>query len=163
MIAHGRHIVGNLEWYPHLRSNHYLSNIAGLLFVAAYLPENDETDGWLALAANELGKEVFAQFHKDGSNFEASTCYHRLSGEMVTYAVALALRIRPRLERLKTSNALIRVTSPGPGVLPADRMTLAANELISPATFALLSRMADFSQAATRPDGKVVQIGDNDS
>jgi hypothetical protein len=89
LYEHGRHIRGNLEWSYELRSNHYLSNIAGLLFVAAYLPRSRETDGWLSFGVRELIKEVAGQFLPDGANFEASTSYHRLAGELVIYATAL--------------------------------------------------------------------------
>ena len=88
---HGRHIVDNLEWSPSLCANHYLANIAGLIFVAAYLPTSAEADAWLALGIQELVTQVKAQFLGDGGNFEASTSYHRLSAEMVIYSTALLL------------------------------------------------------------------------
>jgi len=91
VYQHGLHIINNLEWSPELRSNHYLANIVGLLFVAAYLPRTPVTDNWLAFAIQELIAEVECQFYPDGANFEASTSYHRLSAEMVTYATALVL------------------------------------------------------------------------
>ena len=47
IVEHGRHIVENLEWDPGLRGNHYLADVVGLLFVAAYLPSSRESDGWL--------------------------------------------------------------------------------------------------------------------
>jgi hypothetical protein len=90
LLDHGRHIMANLEWDAQHRGNHYLANVAGLLFIAAYLPETQETAGWFTFAAAELEREVAFQFHADGTNFEASTCYHRLSTEMALYATALA-------------------------------------------------------------------------
>ncbi|CAN5367647.1 alginate lyase family protein [soil metagenome] len=163
LFAHGRHIVDNLEWFPHLRSNHYLSNIAGLLFVAASLPASAESDAWLALAANELGKETFAQFQPDGSNFEASTSYHRLSAEMVLYSVALAHRVCERLNRIDLARSMERLQHRGPGLLPAERSVPAPHGLTDPATSQLLAKMAEFSAAVTRPDGGATQVGDNDS
>ena len=91
IYEHGRHIFGNLEWEPDLRGNHYLADIVGLLFVAGYLPGDPEVDDWLEFAIAELIAEAERQFWPDGSNFEASTAYHRLSGEMLAYAVALLL------------------------------------------------------------------------
>lgn len=91
VYEHGFHIFHHLEWDPHLRSNHYLANIAGLLFAAAYLPETVETKRWLEFSIEELKKEVLLQFHPDGSNFEGSTSYHRLSTEMVLFATSLAM------------------------------------------------------------------------
>ena len=79
VYQHGQHIINNLEWHAELRNNHYLGDIVGLLFVAAYLPCSSETDAWLAFAVQELVVEVKEQFYEDGENFEASTSYHRLS------------------------------------------------------------------------------------
>ena len=88
---HGLHIIQNLEWNPTLRSNHYLADIAGLLFVSAYLPRSSKTDTWLAFSIQEIIHAMEEQFHPDGSNFEGSTSYHRLSAEMMFYATALIL------------------------------------------------------------------------
>src|SRR5262249_31551635 len=35
LIDHGRHVVNHLEVYPEGRGNHYLGDIAGLVFIAA--------------------------------------------------------------------------------------------------------------------------------
>lgn len=160
--AHGGHIVTHLEWFPHLRSNHYLANVAGLLFVAAYLPGSPESDAWLALAANELGKEMFQQFQADGSNFEASTSYHRLSAELILFPLALSHRVAARLATLDLS-ILQRLDGSGPGLLPAQRCVPAPRALHSREALHHLARMAGFSRAITRPDGQIVQVGDNDS
>jgi hypothetical protein len=130
VYEHGHHIYNHLEWDPHLRSNHYLANIAGLLFVGAYLPSDPEIDSWLQFSAKELQSEVMLQFNADGSNFEASTSYHRLSTEMVVYATALALE-----KKIDFSKEYL------------DRV----------------QKMGDFIRDITKPDGQIMQIGDNDS
>lgn len=163
IIAHGRHIVDNLEWFPHLRSNHYLSNVAGLFFIAAYLPESQESKAWLALASNELSKEIFSQFHDDGSNFEGSTSYHRLSAEMVLFSVALAHRIRHRLDDIDLAFDVAKLRHCGPGGMPEEKAVPSAHWLTDDVVLQHLAKMARFTCAATRPDGVVVQIGDNDS
>lgn len=163
IIAHGQHMVDNLEWFPHLRSNHYLSNVAGLLFVAAYLPESQESKAWLALASNELAKEIFSQFHDDGSNFEASTSYHRLSAEMVLFSVALAHRIRHRLDGIDLAPDVAQLRHCGPGGMPEEKAVPSARKLTDGVVLRHLAKMARFTCAATRPDGVVAQIGDNDS
>ena len=86
---HGRHIAANLERYPEGRGNHYLADLAGLAFIAAWLPRTAETDAWLAFAAREIPAEVLHQFNPDGSNFESSVCYHRLAAEMAAFALAV--------------------------------------------------------------------------
>ena len=45
LVDHGRHIVTHLEIYPEGRANHYLADVAGLMFVAAGLPASPEADG----------------------------------------------------------------------------------------------------------------------
>lgn len=164
IFAHGCHIVSNLEWFEDLRSNHYLANIAGLFFVAAYLPATAETDSWLALAANELSKEIFLQFQPDGSNFEGSTSYHRLSSEMVIWSVALAHKITARLDRLDWDKCLHRVRFYNRSSrIPKDHTVRAEHALTSQTMMTQIAAMGFFSAAITRPDGLVVQIGDNDS
>lgn len=167
ILAHARHIVSNLEWSPVYRGNHYLANIVGLLFAAVYLPACDETSGWLVFATQELLNEVDYQFHDDGSNFEASVCYHRLSSEMVLWAFALLADLpADKLSMLTdphrhTVRNIPRLTpkpwplSPIPG---SDRASP-----VPPWCWERLLRMADFTEALTRPDGLVVQFGDNDS
>jgi len=92
ILAHGRFVAAHLETRG-VRGNHYLADICGLAFIAAYLSE----ESWLAFAARELAAEIPRQFLLDGGNFEASTCYHRLSAEMAIYASALLLGLGARV------------------------------------------------------------------
>jgi hypothetical protein len=137
VYEHGRHIRRHLEWSRDLRGNHYLANLAGLLFVAAHLPPSPESDAWLQFSSSELSQEFSLQFHSDGSNFEASTAYHRLSAEMVVYSVAL-------LQGLPT---------------PRDKTP----QFFNPEQMKRLEKTFDFTRTVTRPDGKITLIGDNDS
>jgi hypothetical protein len=150
LYEHGRHIRGNLEWNYELRSNHYLSNIAGLIFVAAYLPLSREVDAWLAFGVKELIKEVALQFYPDGTNFEASTNYHRLSAEMVVYATALVLGLPPDKLAVLQDNRNFRGTDTG--VFPFPGWYLER-----------LEKMAEFTLDLTKPGGHIPQVGDNDS
>lgn len=90
-VAHGRHVRTHLERRPDARGNHYLANLAGLLYAAAYLGRQGETSAWWRFARCQLEREIERQFHADGSNFEASTGYHRLSGEIAIWSAALIL------------------------------------------------------------------------
>jgi len=167
---HGRHIAGNFEWPAGQRGNHYLAHIVGLLFVGVYLPRTTASDAWFAFALQELVREVDSQFSEDGANFEASTCYHRLSAEMVVYATALVLGLPGEaLAALRTyDHRLIKVR---PGLMPAPlhidgepSVGTADGSACFPAWyFERLERMAEFTMHATKPDGRVVQVGDNDS
>ncbi len=163
--AHGRHVVANLEWAPRHRGNHYLADIAGLAFIAAGLPGDAEIDAWLAFAAQELVAEIDYQFHADGSNFEASVCYHRLSAEIVLWTAALFAGLPPEkkavLQRPQRHRALPRLRGEA---LPLHALPWGGGESPLPtACWQRLARMAGFTRALTRPDGLVVQFGDNDS
>lgn len=139
VLEHGRHIAANLEWDPKYRGNHYLADIVGLLYAAAYLPRSAETDGWLKQAVAELVAETERQFLADGGNFEGSTAYHRLSAEMVLHATGLVL------------------------ALPDEKRTVPGLPTLPPSHFERLARAADFAAAVTKPSGRMAQIGDNDS
>jgi hypothetical protein len=170
VYEHGNHIINNLEWYPHLRSNHYLANIVGLLFVSAYLKQNParpEIDTWLAFAVQELLTEVDLQFFDDGSNFEASTAYHRLSAEMVTYATALILGLpKNKIRALEMYDHRLKKGKPQllPAPIPLRRLFDTGKMTPFPNSyFERLEKMAEFTMHATKPDGHIHQVGDNDS
>jgi hypothetical protein len=156
LVDHGRHIAEHLEFYPEGRGNHYLANIAGLAFVAAGLPRSEETDCWLAFAVQELRDETDYQFGADGSNFEASTSYHRLAAEMVVFATALVTGL-PSVKRdaLASANPAALHTRPP--------RHLVGKPALTPQHFARLALMAEFSRAVTKPSGRIAQVGDNDS
>lgn len=142
VFAHASHIYNHLEWDPDLRSNHYLADIVGLLFASAYLPKSKTADHWLGFSASELRKEVESQFHEEGSNFEASTSYHRLSAEMVIYGTALLLGLPEEKEEILQKKFKI---------------------LFPESYLKRLERMAEFAMDYSKPDGTAAQIGDNDS
>ncbi|BFH64122.1 alginate lyase family protein [Paenibacillus azoreducens] len=91
LYLHGRFIRGNLENTGEHTGNHYTADLAGLIALGLYfrgfhVPE-DRMQGtgpaeWLAFGLSELEKEMFIQVHPDGTNYEASTSYHRLVAEM---------------------------------------------------------------------------------
>jgi len=165
--AHARHIFSNLEWAPQIRGNHYLANIAGLLFAAVYLPSCKEVDAWLAFSVQELITETHYQFHIDGSNFEASVCYHRLSSEIVLWAATFLANLDlNQKEALKNGRC-----QKWNGAQNLNNRSIAFHQVadgsqespLPASVWERMRRMAEFSEAMTRPDGTVVQFGDNDS
>jgi hypothetical protein len=137
ITEHSRHVMGNLEWSEQGRGNHYLANIIAVLFAAAYLPRSGETDAWLTFASRELIAEATEQFLPDGGNIEGSLAYHRLSGELVLFGIALLVG----LDEDET-----KLSSPVPHAL-----------------FTKLAAAADLTHHATKPNGDITQWGDNDS
>ena len=86
---HGAHIRRNLEYSHIATSNHYLCDIAGLLWLGILLPELEDAAGWRGFAFEELLKEMDRQVLADGADYEASTGYHRLKAELFLYSFVL--------------------------------------------------------------------------
>ena len=150
---HANFIAHHLEWSDILRGNHYLADVAGLLFCAAYLPRSEESDRWLMLAVTELNREIGLQFLPDGANFEGSTAYHRLSGEIALYSVALMMTLTDTNREGGRRCSLPLHLVPG----------TSSWSPCSPDNFKRLRGIAQFITGITRPDGTIPQIGDNDS
>ncbi len=153
ICEHGKHIVDNLESSLRFRGNHYLSDIVGLLFISTALPCDRQTNRWLIFGVQELIKEVQLQFHEDGSNFEASTSYHRLSAELVVYATALALGLSEKKKKALRSCKYCLL----------DAESKQAFIQFPNWYFLRLERMAEFTMHITKSDGHIPQFGDNDN
>ncbi len=91
---HGRYILANLEYSPHLTSNHFLADVVGLLHVGALLRQSPEGRATLCLGSKIFLREVPKQFYADGMNFEGSTGYHRFSTELVLLGLIVHDRLR---------------------------------------------------------------------
>jgi hypothetical protein len=139
---HARRLLAGVRAGAGFGGNHHLGTVCGLLWASAHLPADTETDAWLGLAIDETLRAARRQFLGDGANFEASTGYHRLAGEMVVFAVALMAGLPSlRLDRL----------GPHPPRVPP------------PWCGELLAGIARFSGAIRTPDGGSLQVGDHDS
>jgi hypothetical protein len=129
---HGDFIFSNLEiGSDGFRGNHYLADICGLSYISLFLPGSKKTNQWKDFSLNALKEEMEYQFFEEGSNFEGSTSYHRLSSEMILYATIIFLIKDPKS-------------------FPDSYLQR-------------LYKTWQFSDAVTRPDGDIVQIGDCDS
>lgn len=159
LFQHGNHIFNNFEYKEGLTSNHYLGNIAGLTFISSYLVGNKQLDFWLAYAIQELKNELPKQFFKDGSNFEGSTSYHRLSGEMFIYSFTIINAIsEDRLQSISILPSKKYFTKAA-----YKKTTLNSSILITPQIAEYFYKMGEFSQAYRKPNGNISQVGDNDS
>ncbi|HEV8368034.1 MAG TPA: alginate lyase family protein [Pyrinomonadaceae bacterium] len=86
---HGTYISDNLEFSHIATSNHYLSDLAGLLWLGIMLPEFRDSESWCDFASMELLREMDKQVLPDGADFESSTGYHRLVLELFVYSFIL--------------------------------------------------------------------------
>ena len=166
VYEHALHIVNNLEYSSHLTSNHYLSDIVGLLFACAYLDGGGgEIDAWLAFAVQEVISEMKKEFYEDGGNFESSTSYHRLSGELMAYVTALILGLKSeKISSLQNYDA--KLWRKKPKLLPPEKQEfkILNGQIALPQWFAdRLYKIGRFTADITKPNGEVPQFGDNDS
>ncbi|HWR02652.1 MAG TPA: alginate lyase family protein [Humidesulfovibrio sp.] len=159
---HFTHIVNNIEYHPVVRANHYYSDIVGLLFVSAWLPETPRTTAALAWAVQEYLGETPVQFHADGANFEASTSYHRLCGELVTYGAALVMGLpAATVAGLRKADASLWAWQPP---LQSERPWLEEDRILLPREIMdRVARAGDFLLDYSAEAGEIFQIGDNDS
>lgn len=107
LYDHGDFVYKHLErGSDGFRGNHFLADVCGLIFISEFLSLSSEVKKWRDFAFEALKEEMDYQFFHEGSNFEGSTSYHRLSSEMMLYStIAVLLKGRERfsnayLERL---------------------------------------------------------------
>src|SRR5262245_26925353 len=86
---HGSHIRRHLEFSHIATSNHYLSDVTGLLWLGLLLPELADAVEWREFGLRELLSEMDKQLLPDGADYEASTGYHRLKAELFLYSFVL--------------------------------------------------------------------------
>ncbi|HEX3280324.1 MAG TPA: alginate lyase family protein [Pyrinomonadaceae bacterium] len=86
---HGAHIKRNLEFSYVATSNHYLSDVTGLLWLGVMLPELGAANEWREWALAEMLREMDKQILPDGADYEGSTGYHRFVLELFLYSFIL--------------------------------------------------------------------------
>ena len=97
---HGTFIQRNLEFSYVVTSNHYLSDVVGLLWLGIMLPELVASADWREFGLREMLREMDKQILPDGADFESSTGYHRFVLELFLYTFILcranAIKIEDR-------------------------------------------------------------------
>ncbi len=107
LLEHGVFIVNNLE-YGSIRGNHYVSDLAGLIFAGVFFGDSGLGQYWISQAVEEFEKEILLQVYPDGADFEDSVTYHRLVLELYVYtyifceknSVSFSQEFRDRLKGL---------------------------------------------------------------
>jgi hypothetical protein len=108
MWQHGWYIEKNLENKGGIETNHYLSDIVGLLFIGVIFPQFKDAEKWRNFGVKEITRCMDEMVYEDGVSFENSTSYHRLVLEVFTYSailcknnnIELPTRFWCRLERM---------------------------------------------------------------
>lgn len=93
-------ISNNLENYAGKTYNHYLGDILGILAIVSSCPFLSRANKVYQIYKNEFEKQIQKQILADGGDFEGSTCYHCLVGEMFALA---ALIVENNRDRFSTS------------------------------------------------------------
>jgi len=86
---HGTYICRNPEFSHISTSNHYLSNVTGLLWLGLMLPEFVDSEYFFDTGLVEILREMDKQVLPDGADFESSTGYHRFALELFLYSFIL--------------------------------------------------------------------------
>ena len=86
---HGTYIRNNLEFSYIATSNHYFSDVIGLLWLGIVLPELRDAADWREFGYREMLAEMDKQVLPDGADFESSTGYHRYILELLLYSFLL--------------------------------------------------------------------------
>jgi hypothetical protein len=142
IYIHGKHITNNLE-YGGITSNHYISDISGLLFIGELFSEFNIGKKWERFAINELKKEMAKQIYDDGVDFEASTYYHRLALELFFYPTLFIIKKSPYF---KGSN-FVEI----------------GQNIFGKKYINKLYGMFEFVLYSLKQNGKMPQLGDNDN
>lgn len=90
LFDHGLFIRANLENNYEVTSNHFLSNVAGLWFIAAAFADLPQGQAWAAFARASFEAEIDVQVLPDGADFESSVPYHRFVTELFLGGARLA-------------------------------------------------------------------------
>lgn len=107
---HGCFIWKRLESYR-VASNHYISNLLGLAYVAAVFPGSAVARRWASFAEREFEAALIAQTYTDGALYEASLPYHGLVTEMALLYLLLGKKGSPHLiERISRMTQILADT-----------------------------------------------------
>mgnify|MGYP001242168590 FL=1 len=89
LYEHGWYIYRNLEDNFKNSTNHYVSNLVGLLLLGLIFNNCKEGKKWISYAIINIHKNILNQTYSSGVNYEKSINYHRLVTEMFTLCYIL--------------------------------------------------------------------------
>lgn len=148
IYIHGIYIINNLENTYYVKNNHYLSDIVGLLYIGLFLNNTKIGKKWQKFSIKELKNQMKEQIYEDGTDFENSTCYHKLVLELFFYSTFFASNKKNTIKNtINNSKTIIDC----------------AIEIFGNHYVEKLKKMFIFLDAINNGNGKIPQIGDNDS
>jgi hypothetical protein len=87
---HCSYVEEHLEETGAVRTNHYAADLVGLVVVGSLFPELPRARIWRDAYGRKLWDEIRRQVRPDGTHFESSTGYHRLTAELFLGAILAA-------------------------------------------------------------------------
>ena len=96
---HANYIRRNLEFSYIATSNHYLSDVVGLLWLGLLRPELRDAEAWRDFGLDQTLREMDKQVLADGADFESSTGYHRFVTELFLYSFMLCRANNVEIEK----------------------------------------------------------------
>ena len=90
VAVHADRIEKNIDFAISTRTNHSLTEAAGLYTVGTLFPEFERSDYWLKLGKKVLTNEGLKQIYLDGSYIQHSMNYHRLMLQVFLWVLQLA-------------------------------------------------------------------------
>lgn len=123
LFDHGAFIEGHLENAYEVTSNHFLSNVVGLFFLAGVFADLPRGRLWNRQCRAWLAEELDIQVLPDGADYESSIPYHRLVTELFLGAARQAHfegePFEPKMrERLRAMVALLAAVERPDGLMP---------------------------------------------
>jgi uncharacterized heparinase superfamily protein len=91
LLQHGAFIESHIE-YGRVNHNHFLSNVAGLIYLGIFFRSLPIGRRWLRWGIQELENQMQEQVYADGVDHEKAIAYHRLVLEFF-YSSALLCRL----------------------------------------------------------------------
>lgn len=163
---HRLYLEKNMAYYPESTDDHYLGNIVALTYISMFMPNLPKSDEWLVFSFQQLCSEMERQVLNDGVSYMMSSGYHRFVTELFASATAYLERIpNERFARiLKIKSFSIK---PDPYLMIKNGLKFRFNDkrinLFPNWYYDKLFLMGNVINALTKPNGKIVQFGDNDS
>jgi hypothetical protein len=144
IYMHSSYVYNNLKRDDVVfRGNHYFSDIAGLLYCGFFFNGTDLGKKYLKFSLKSLKREIVNQIYEDGTDFEASSFYHRLVLELLVFPVYFLLKLKNKQVKNNFSGHIKEILGEN-----------CFNSFYK--MFEVILHLSDFK-------GDMIQIGDNDS
>jgi len=163
---HRLYLEKNMAYYPETTDDHYLGNIVAMAYISMLMPNLPKSDEWLVFSFQQLCSEMERQVLNDGVSYMMSSGYHRFVAELFASATSYLERMPiERFDRISKIKSLSIKPDPNSMIKNGIKFRFNDNriDLFPNWYYDKLFLMGNVINALTKPNGKIVQFGDNDS